>query len=451
MRTLEKIALAEVRVFRLPAPYVERGDDDSDAGHAREVTLYSRLGFRLVGAMGHDVSPIVGTDRFTTLCPACHDRDASTLVYASETATTLQVACLAECAPQAIEDGIRRAILEHEASEARARAADLTRAAQDELARMEASVSILALGNAPDQTWAIEGLVPDGSLTLLAGAAGSGKTFVTIGWAISIGTGRPFCGRVARRGRVLCVFLDGSPAVIARRLQRLAGGMGTNLTELAGKVDFYPGALDVTEPASMSRLVQHIDRLGYSAIMIDNLSEVRGPGSENDASVLGDAMRPLAHLAQGKLGTRPLAVVLLHHANASGDVRGSTAIRQHADHVLTLERGSDRNEAVIEISRGKSRSGGGEDMRLRFVDGADAIVPTLVETATKHAPAADPVRARVLATLATTPMGSDSLATLIAKELGTRKASVIAMRRTLEDEGKIAQGDDGRWRLAAEC
>jgi hypothetical protein len=453
-----RCTLTRIEIPRLPAPYVERLEDMPDAEYAREVAHDSLIGNRLINAFAHNESPIAGAPgRFITCCPACpgENRDDTELVYACSTPHSLDVRCITGCCtPDAIALAIRQVVVAYETAQVQARAAARARAEQEDLERMREAVSITRLGEIREQAWRLRGLIPDGQLTLLVGESGSGKTFAGIGFGIAIATGRPFCGHQAEQGRVLGVFLDGGLGTIARRFGGLTAGMGASVPELGGRFDIYREPLCITDPASLARFVQYVQRLGYAAIVIDNLSEIRGGGSENDSTVLSEALRPLAHLAQGRLGTRPIAIVLLHHTNAAGDIRGSTAIKQHVDHVLELERASDRPDATITIKPGKMRDArGSASLKLRFEDRGDAIVPVPVDTAPKAVAAehGDPVRERIVTVLASGPMGSDSLATTIAKQLGVRKASVIAARRALEDDERIAQGDDGLWRLAPEC
>jgi hypothetical protein len=138
-------------------------------------------------------------------------------------------------------------------------------------------------------------------------------------------------------------------------------------------------------------------------IGIDNLSQIRsvgGHGAENDTAVMTAVLEPLAKLAQ----RRRIAVVVLHHANARGELRGSSAIRQHCDAVFEIVRESPANESPVTITRTKDRTGEAlESVTYRLRDD-DALgvrqrrviaelvgaEPTEVERPNKAAAAAEP-------------------------------------------------------------
>jgi hypothetical protein len=48
---------------------------------------------------------------------------------------------------------------------------------------------------APEQPEVVKGLLGAGEVTLLAGKPGSGKSYVALGLALAVATGKPFCGR----------------------------------------------------------------------------------------------------------------------------------------------------------------------------------------------------------------------------------------------------------------
>jgi RecA-family ATPase len=63
-----------------------------------------------------------------------------------------------------------------------------------------------------------------------------------------------------------------------------------------------------------------VEGRGYGLVVIDNLTEIRAgasQNSENDATAMSAALRPLADLAHD----HRCGVLVLHHAGASGGLR----------------------------------------------------------------------------------------------------------------------------------
>ena len=56
--------------------------------------------------------------------------------------------------------------------------------------------------------WLIKGILPEGFLSLLKGLPGSFKTFEAVSWALCLATGIPWCGRRAKRCKVLYIAAD---------------------------------------------------------------------------------------------------------------------------------------------------------------------------------------------------------------------------------------------------
>lgn len=76
----------------------------------------------------------------------------------------------------------------------------------------------------PPQRWAVEGLIPEG-VTVLAGKAKSGKSWLLLDLAISVAEGLPVLDRFGvQQGDVLYLALEDSPTRMQARLKRLLHG-----------------------------------------------------------------------------------------------------------------------------------------------------------------------------------------------------------------------------------
>jgi predicted ATP-dependent serine protease len=221
-------------------------------------------------------------------------------------------------------------------------------------------------------------------LTILGGTSGDGKTYESLHVAICVAAGLPWFGRRVQPARVLLVLLEGAAADRKARILKLARGLGTTLAALQGRLDLYPHDLKADNPRSLAALNDYIARLGYGLVVIDNLSEIRSTGAhgaENDTAIMTAVLKPLADLAHA----RQAGILLLHHANARGELRGSSAIRQHADAVFEMDRASPANDAPVTLTRTKDRTGETfESLTYRMLDDDSAgrenrrVIPELV-------------------------------------------------------------------------
>jgi hypothetical protein len=303
----------------------------------------------------------------------------------------------------------------------------------------------------------VDGLVVAGELTLLVGGPGAKKTWAAMMVAIAVAGGVALLGRKVVRGRVLLVLLEGSERDWSRRLAVLARGMGVDREALVGRLDVYDAQLDVTDPASYQRLVERVVVGQYDVVVIDNLSEARGPGSENDNEVMLRSLQPIRDLVR----RHDLAVVLVHHAaKGTGEARGAGAVVQVADEGIAISAGP-ANDSVVTLRRiGKSRSGEvlREPVRFKLADLKEgrsvvSVAPTLVdqrddeddedEDEDLEAPLseADQQRCdRIVEILAATPLSSSEL----TKALKGRAETAVRLRDLLARKQVIEQRD-GKW------
>jgi predicted transcriptional regulator len=282
--------------------------------------------------------------------------------------------CANLCAPEAIAKGLvdRAIAFDQEAN----------RPYQEALAEKLEKESLLSnqLEGVGEQAWLVPELLGSDLLTILGGTSGDGKTFLSLYVALCVATGNRWFDRPVQQGRVLLVLLEGSKADRKARIAKLAAGMGVAFDEIEN-LYIYPHPLKADEPASLARLEEYATAIDVSLIVIDNLTHIRSSqvhGAESDSTVMSAVIEPLALLAHEK----EIAILLLHHANAKGELRGSTAIKQHADTVFELERIGPGNEAPVTISRSKDRTGRTlEALQYQMKDFDDGkarrVVPTI--------------------------------------------------------------------------
>lgn len=413
-------------------------------------------------------APIAGSSRSAVWCAACvFDRPRGPdglapgragLIIDHAPNGSLVAACLLGCSADAIAraGAIDVATWETELRDEQRAARELESDGIADLA------SPLALTARPVE-WLIPDLLPARATTLLVGASGAKKSWVAIHAAICVAAGIPFLGRPVQRGKVLLLLLEDHHHNRVR-IEAIARGLGTSLEQLVGWLDCPPPSifkLRSDEPTSMRQLGEWQRRRGYSAIVVDNLSEIRSgtsQSSESDATVMGLALAPLKRLASDGtvddvvVAEDPPSIMVLHHAGANGQPRGSTAILQHMTYAVQVEAASQRPEAPLTIDTIDGCRVSAPDfqpIKLRYRGVMPAAVvpePAGDERRVAPPPKADDARAKILAALVATP-GMN--ATALAEAVGGNKATGIAARKALADEDVIEQRADGLWYLAA--
>ena len=127
--------------------------------------------------------------------------------------------------------------------------------------------------------WLLRRILESGTLALIFGDPGCGKTFLALDWAARIATGTPWRGYPVKPAPV--VYLAGeSPQRLGRRL---LAWQQLNRVSLAGAPLCIGHAVAISEPKEVARLLRAIDSLPEppALIVLDNLARCFGAGDEN--------------------------------------------------------------------------------------------------------------------------------------------------------------------------
>jgi putative DNA primase/helicase len=210
--------------------------------------------------------------------------------------------------------------------------------------------SAAALARTPfaPRPFVLEPLLAAGGLGLVYGSAGIGKSLLALGIAWAAASGAGFLGwQAPRPHRVL--YLDG--ALGGLELQRRLALFGPPPAALSFSLaDENRGPrLDLARIDGLERLVRSWD--GPELLVIDDIASLAGVTGDPDRwHELGRFL-----LAQRRKGR---AVLLLHHTNRDGALRGTSRREDGLDLVLALRRPRDRlggGGARFEIHVEKSR------------------------------------------------------------------------------------------------
>lgn len=195
----------------------------------------------------------------------------------------------------------------------------------------------------------VEGLVHRGELGVLYGASTTGKSFLALDFAFAIAHGKPWHGMKTSRGPVLYACLEGSGGFQLRMLAHKIhhGDTGRRFAMLPGSVSLVRGRAGdegVARIVDMARELELVTGEPVAMIIIDTVQRAMAGDDENST---GDMTLFVNRLESIQLKTGA-AVLVAHHTNAEGQIRGSRVLFNSAELVLKVERTQKRRKVIAE-------------------------------------------------------------------------------------------------------
>ena len=201
----------------------------------------------------------------------------------------------------------------------------------------------ISQANVERVTEVVDGMIAQGTLGMLVGADGVGKTLAAVALSCSVATGAPFLGHIIRKpGPVLYLASEGLES-IRPRVAAWAKHHGKDMADLDGihLSTIEAGTLALLNPADTQAIIDDIDRLGIkpAMVVIDTLAMAGGLEDENSAAQMGALMANLRRIAEAS----GAYVMVVHHAGKGegAKYRGSSALRAACSTVLTLNGSGD--------------------------------------------------------------------------------------------------------------
>src|SRR5579864_2677720 len=194
---------------------------------------------------------------------------------------------------------------------------------------------------APDISYVVPEIVPHGSITLITGNPGCGKTWLAMKMAVSIALGSEVFGLACDRAPVLILDRENPFSLVRQRLWTLAGGPVPGLK-------IWGGWLPQPAPLIGDSLLLKIAASEKLVMFVDSLVRFH-VADEDDASEMRVVMAHTRRLAD--VGA---TVILLHHKPKSEEIlyRGSSDILAAVDQAFVLER---REPCMLRLRCFKSR------------------------------------------------------------------------------------------------
>lgn len=248
------------------------------------------------------------------------------------------------------------------------------------------SASDLAGLDVPDRDWLVDGLVPIGTVTMLSGDGGVGKSLLALQLAVAVATGRRWVGQPTSAGRSLFISAEDDRDEIHRRLCDVARGAGVDLADLhrltvrslAGEDALLAGLTPekLLHPSALhDELDRRIAQDRPALVVLDTLADLF-PGNENDRA----QARQFIGILRGLAIRHDCAVLLLAHPSLSGlnsgsGSSGSTGWNNSVRSRLYFERVTDEGHEAdpdLRVMRTMKANYGriGGELGVRWKDGA---------------------------------------------------------------------------------
>ena len=204
------------------------------------------------------------------------------------------------------------------------------------------------LTSLPEPEALIEGALDAGTVCLLSGPSGKGKSFVALDWSLSVASGGRWLDRRTREGSVIYVAAEGyrGLGVRAKSWQKEFG-------------DVPEGAITfVTEPVQLGDegtawLAGLIRQKNADLLVIDTLARCAVGTEENSATETGLIVSRLYKLRDAieEAGT---TVLVVHHSGYDGRrARGSSALVAGVDCVTDIEGDDPHQHITLKNSKRK--------------------------------------------------------------------------------------------------
>ncbi len=194
----------------------------------------------------------------------------------------------------------------------------------------------------PEPPFRVEGLIPADASTLIVAQRKTGKTTLLLNLARSLLTGQPLLGSLdvqPTTGPVAILNFEVSGHTLARwASDAMVPHDRLMLVNLRGRRN------PLGDERDRESLAQLLRQAKVETLIVDPFGRAYSGQSQNDAGEVGPWLVTLDQFAREQVGARDL--VLAAHAGWNGErTRGSSALEDWADSVITLTRGTGADDS----------------------------------------------------------------------------------------------------------
>jgi len=195
--------------------------------------------------------------------------------------------------------------------------------------------------------WLVDKLIPHEAVTIISGAPGSFKTFITLDIALKIaGGGKLFDEFQTRQSPVLIIDEENHPRILKNRTKLLLKDAELPIF-IASKKDF------LLSKQTVEKIIEYAKNKNIELVIFDSLICIHD-SDENVASEMRGVMKHLKEIA-----SKGIAVIVIHHhgkkknerTSASQDIRGSSDILAQVDCHLAIDRRGKEESVVIQQNK----------------------------------------------------------------------------------------------------
>ncbi|PPG85489.1 hypothetical protein C5C29_06030 [Rathayibacter sp. AY1H2] len=211
----------------------------------------------------------------------------------------------------------------------------------------------------------VEGVLDLGSIALLYGPSGIGKSFFLLWIAVHVAAGKRWGLKKTRKRRVLLVLAEGA-AGIGKRIA--AQEKAWHLALADDELRVLPVGVDMSDDSAVDDLAAIVEAHEIDFVIIETLNTTAGDLEENSSTAMGRYVGAMRRIKRN----RPDAVVLVsHHSGLNGKLRGSSALFAAMDTVISLSGEPTGFTATVEKSKDGAR---GHLGNFKLVSSSDSMI-----------------------------------------------------------------------------
>jgi hypothetical protein len=229
----------------------------------------------------------------------------------------------------------------------------------------------------PPYDWLVDDWLAKGDLCMLAGDSGIGKSWITMSLTVAIAEGKGSWLGIpldTDNRRVYYVDEENPRDVIYHRLA------GLGLTESGAANIRYLSDVGIRLDRQSRYILDEAHAWNPSLIVLDSLTRIHS-ADENNAGemsrIINDGVRPLAR-------STGASVIVIHHHNKSGMLRGSSDIMASVDFGISVARMGEHGDLALRQSKSRRTEKSREPLRCRIQDTENGTEVLRLTTGTVH-------------------------------------------------------------------